>query len=774
MVNENVISLALTDSEVEERCKQGKINKNSKPKSKSVKQIVIENTITLFNLLNIFLMALLLMVGSYKNMLFMGVVLCNTVIGIFQEIRSKRAVDKLSIVVTSNVRAVRNGEVRTIAIDEIVMDDVVILSSGAQVPCDCRIIDGFCYANEGLLTGESDQIEKNINDELYSGSFISSGEVYAKVIHIGKENYAEKIHSEATYSKKVNSEIMRSLNKILKFCSVIIIPVGIALFLNQYFFNHETLHDSVVSIVAALIGMIPEGLVLLTSTVLAVSVIRLAKHNVLVQQLFCIETLARVDVLCLDKTGTITTGELEVEDIDYLGSDRDYVDKILKSLAKNSLDRNATIQAVNNYLHCGSLKAQLTIPFSSEKKWSGAQLSDNKSYVLGAAECICDKTIHKDLFDKISGIGSIIRVVVLCVSDNEFEGKDKLPAALKPIALLKIKDKIRDNACETIEYFKKQGVQLKVISGDNDKTVRRIARSVGIPNSDKAINASELDSDEKILEAAEEYTVFGRVTPQQKKKFVQALKYNGHTVAMTGDGVNDVLALKEADCSVAIASGSDAAKNISQLVLTDNDFGSMPKVVSEGRRTINNIQRSASLFIVKTLYSIVLSLAFIFVNCNYPFQPLQLSLISGFVIGLPSFVLALEPNRSIVKGNFFKNIVMRAWPSSLIVVIDILTLVAFMNYYSFDELSAMAVILTAFVGVMTVIRIAQPMNIISVILVAVIIAGLSVSIIFFGFVFNIVPLSQFALILLAVLAVFSAVAYNLLYSFSVKRLSNMK
>ncbi len=767
MLKEYVKNQSLSQSDVEERIRKGLVNKDAGSKSKSIKRIVFENTVTLFNFLNLFLMLLLLLVGSNKNMIFMGVVVCNTIIGIVQEIRSKRAVDRLSIVVSSNIDVVRNGKIENINVNKIVLDDIIILKSGMQIPCDCKIIDGFCYANESLLTGESDRIEKKEGEKLLSGSFISSGIVFAKVEKVGAENYASKIQHEATYHKKINSEIMITLNKIIKFCSIAIFPMGIALFINQFYFNHESFKDTIVSTVAALIGMIPEGLILLTSTVLAVSVVRLSAKKVLVQQLFCIETLARIDVLCLDKTGTITTGELEVVDIDYLGNDKKDVDTDLKSIAKSSIDKNSTIDAIDNYLNCDTIEAEKCIPFSSEKKWSAAELCDGKSYVLGAAECIFNNS-DLEIFNKISEIDDTLRVVTLAVSSDKFADNEILPKKLEPLALIKIKDKVRDNADETIKFFNEQGVRLKVISGDNRKTVERIAQSVGIPEAEKSIDASTLVTDKEISDAVENYTVFGRVTPQQKKKFVEALKSNGHTVAMTGDGVNDVLALKESDCSVAIASGSDAAKNISQLVLTDDDFASMPKVVAEGRRAINNIQRSASLFIVKTLYSLVLAFAFIFVNINYPFQPLQLSLISAFTIGIPSFVLALQPNHSRIKGRFIKNVIMRSWPAALMVVLNILTLVFFTREYSYEEFSTMAVILTALVGTMMVIRLSIPINLLRGALIAIVFGGLTLGISVFGFFFNIVPLNPFALTLVVVLSVISIILYNILYNVSCK------
>lgn len=764
MLSEKVLEMSLDNSAVEQKISQGLSNKNTESKSKSIKKIIFENVFTLFNILNLFLMTLLLLVGSHKNMLFMGVVVCNTIIGIVQEIRSKKAVDRLSIVVASDIEVVRNKQKVSIAAEDIVVDDIIILSAGVQIPCDCEVVDGFCYANESLLTGESDQIEKNEGDTLYSGSYVSSGKVFAKVLHTGKDNYSAKIEKEASYSKKINSEIMNTLNKVITFCSIAIFPMGIAMFINQYFFNHETLYNAVVSIVAALIGMIPEGLILLTSTVLAVAVIRLSRKKVLVQQLYCIETLARVDVLCLDKTGTITTGELEVVDIDCLDNNYD-IDVILKSLAKSSLDKNSTIKAINSYLRCSHIASKDVVPFSSEKKWSGATLVDGKTYVLGAAEKMFDNS-NKELFDKIAEIDDNLRVVTLAVSDSPFENKESLPKNLKPIALVVIQDEIRDNASKTINYFKKQGVELKVISGDNNKTVERIADTVGVPNAHKSVDASTLTSDEEIESAVEEYSVFGRVTPQQKRVFVQKLKSHGHTVAMTGDGVNDILALKEADCSVAMASGSDAAKNTAQLVLADNDFAHMPEVVAEGRRSINNIQRSASLFIVKTIYSFILAFVFVFVNVNYPFQPLQISLMSAFTIGIPSFVLALQPNHNRIQGRFMKNVLLRSWSGSLMVVLNIIVLVIFSGRFSYTEFSTMSVILTSLIGVNLVIRLSIPINPLRAALIVVVIGGLSIGIVFFTELFNLVYLTGFPLMLLLILSAVSIIMYNVIYSLS--------
>ena len=770
MIDEKVLILSLSDEEVSNRVERGLVNYNADTKSKSVKRIIFDNTITLFNIIHIVLLALLLMVGaSYIDMLFMIVISCNTVIGIVQEIRSKIAVDKLSIVVSESIRAVRSGEIISINADEIVLDDIIILDSGMQIPCDCEIVSGFCLANESLLTGESDLIEKNTGDKLLSGSFVSTGEVYAKVTSVGKDNYAAKIQSEAKVNKKVNSEIMRTLNRIITYCSIAIFPVGFALFVNQYFFNHTGVKEAATSIVAALIGMIPEGLILLTSTVLAVAVIRLSRKKVLVQQLFCIETLARVDVLCLDKTGTITTGELEVADIIPIDCDLKKIEIILKSIARNSIDKNSTIKAIDEYINCDYLKALRIIPFVSERKWSGAVLEDGKSYVLGAAECIFDNS-EKELFKAIDKIDRNCRVVTLAYSENEFSSKSQLPEGLKPMALVVINDQIRANASQTIKYFTEQGVELKIISGDNSRTVERISSSAGVPNAENCIDATTLDTDDRIKEAAEKYTVFGRVTPQQKQKLVSALKENGHTVAMTGDGVNDVLALKEADCSIAVSSGSDAAKNISHLVLADNDFARLPEVVAEGRRSINNIQRSASLFIVKTIYSVILAFAFIFISFKFPFMPRQLSFTNAFLIGIPSFVLALQPNHNRITGHFHRNIIARAWPGSFMVVTNIFTLLCFTDRISYGEFSTLAVILTALVGVMLVIRLSIPFNALRGALTVFIVLCLTVGFIFFGWFFSFTALSGFSLILLMILAPATIILYNIIYSLSVKLL----
>ena len=652
----------LTSAQVSERIAQGKVNQTSTLKTKSYKRIFYDNICTLFNLINVILFVLLLLVGSYKNLLFIGVVFFNTIIGIIQEIRSKISVDKLTILTESKVTVVRDGKEIEISKDEIVLDDIIVLSRGCQIPADCVVVDGDCKVNESLLTGESDLIPKNTGDELLSGSFISAGKCYAQVTHVGADCYAAKINNEAKYVKKNESQILSSFKFIIKLCTIIIVPLGILLFVSKFFIHGGTIQSSVLSTVAALVGMIPSGMILLTSTVLAVSVVKLSRQKVLVNEMYCIETLARVDVICLDKTGTLTAESMNVTDV-----------LTFDNSLEESEDKNATIQAIGDYIEgTKPVSSEFFHGFSSETKWSGGKFSNGKTYVIGASEFVFkDKEKYKEVFDKINEINDTVRILALAVSDNEIQN-GKLPDDLKPMALVLIKDKLRDNVQDTVNYFKEQGVTLKVISGDSIKTVKNIAKDCGIEGAERAVNMTEVKTNEELEKVAKTCNVFGRVTPVQKKKLVLALKAKGHKVAMTGDGVNDVLALKEADCSVAMASGSEAARNVSQLVLTDNDFAAMPRVVAEGRRSINNLERSSSLYLVKTVYSILLSIFFIFATMQYPFEPIQLTLIGGLTIGLPSFVLALQPNKNIVKGNFTFNIIARALPAALCVALNII------------------------------------------------------------------------------------------------------
>lgn len=657
------IDIGLTKEEVEERIKENKVNYDTSLPTKSIKTIVRENIFTLFNLINILLGVAVFCVGSYKNLLFLIVIFCNTAISIIQEINSKRAVDKLSILAQAKVNCIRDGEKQEIGINSIVLDDLLMLETGNQIVADSIILEGEVEVNESFITGESDVIYKRKGDTLLSGSFVVSGKCKAEVIHIGDENYTSKISSGAKYVKKVNSEIMKSLNGIIKIVSIAIVPIGILLFFNQLGLTENSFKNAVVNTVAAIIGMIPEGLVLLTSTVLAVSVIRLSKRKVLVQELYCIETLARVDTLCLDKTGTITEGTMEVNDIIEITKSKEELEEILSEISSASDDNNSTIEAIRaKYKNKQKWKVINKIPFSSQKKWSGICFKDKGSYIIGAPEFVLREK-YDEYKERIEKYSNDYRVIIVANSEGDFIEKE-LPDKLEVLGFVLISDVIRKEASKTLKYFKEQGVNIKIISGDNPITVSKIAKRAGVENSEKYINMQEIKTKEQLEKAAKEYTIFGRVTPVQKKELVQALKKEGHTVAMTGDGVNDVLALKEADCSIAMASGSDATRNVAELVLLDSNFASMPEIVLEGRRTINNIERSATLFLVKTIYASILAIIFLFVNMPYPFMPIQLTLISTVTIGIPSFVLALEPNKERIKGKFLRNVISRALRNS--------------------------------------------------------------------------------------------------------------
>ncbi|MEE3493023.1 HAD-IC family P-type ATPase [Ruminococcus sp.] len=766
----------LSTAEVEQRVRDGKVNIATTVKTKSIKRIFIDNICTVFNGINVLLFVLLLLVGSYKNLLFIGVVLFNTVIGIVQEIRSKQSVDKLTILTESKLTVLRDGKEEQLSKDELVLDDVILLTRGNQVPADCILIDGECNANESLLTGESDLIPKKPGDELLSGSFIAAGNCYCRVNRVGADSYAAKINNEAKYLKKNNSQILQSFKTIIKICSFIIFPVGILMFVMKYFVQHQELTDTVVSTVGALVGMIPGGMILLTSGVLAVSVIRLAKKKVLVNEMYCIETLARVDVICLDKTGTLTAEIMNVHDVIPIDCERDEIMTALSSIA--SVDEvNATAEAVHKYTeNIEPLSCRGFTPFSSETKWSGGNFENGRTYIMGAAEFVfSDKEKYAEVFQAIANVHDTVRILVLARSSNPIEDK-KLPEELQPMALVLIKDQLRDNVQDTVNYFKEQGVTLKVISGDSVKTVQNIARDCGIAGAENAVDMSTVTTDEELAKVAERCNVFGRVTPAQKKKLLIALKKNGHKVAMTGDGVNDVLALKEADCSIAMAAGSEAARNVSQLVLVNNDFAAMPDVVAEGRKTINNIERSSSLYLVKTMYSIILSVFFLFSSSIYPFEPIQLSLIGALTVGFPSFVLALQPNKNIVRGNFTFNIITRAAPASICIALNIILITLLSNTLGISqaELSTMSLYTTSLIGLLLIFRLCIPFNALRGTMLTLSTAGLIIAISVFGSFFKIVPLSQNAMILQIAAAVGVTILFNVLYSIADKQIEKRK
>lgn len=701
----------LSTEQIEERIKKGLINKDLTTPTKSIKAIIAGNFLTIFNLINLLLAIAIFCVGSYKNMTFLILVIINTAISTLQEIHSKKVIDKLSVVASTKVHVIRNGINEDIEINEVVLDEIVILETGNQIITDCIIKEGEIEVNESCITGEPEAIVKKVGDTILSGSYVVSGKCIAKVEHIGIDNYTSRISCEAKKIKPTKSEIMTSLNQIIKTVSIVIIPVGILLFCNQLRIEDNTIKFAIVNTVAAIIGMIPEGLVLLTSTVLAVSVIRLSKRKVLVQELYCIETLARVDVLCLDKTGTITSGNMELEKVVPIDGTIKQVERALTALGNYSQDKNGTIEAIREYY---PQKIELTlvreVPFSSDKKWSGITFKEDGTYIIGAPEIILRQKYEK-YKDIIEEYIKEYRVVVVTQSEEELD-KKQLPEDVVLLGLILIKNQIRPQAKETLQYFKEQGVQIKLISGDNPVTVSKVAKQAGVENYQNYIDCTTLHSQEEIEQIVDKYTIFGRVSPVQKKEIMVALKKMGHTVAMTGDGVNDVIALKEADCSIAIAGGSDAARNVSQLVLLDSNFKSMPSIVAEGRRTINNIERSASLFLSKTIYATILAVFFLFASMPYPFMPVQLSLMALVCIGIPSFVLALEPNKERIKGRFISNVVSKSIPTAITTVINIILLVIISTKYNIpaEIYSTLCVILTVITGIALLIKISYPFN----------------------------------------------------------------
>ena len=743
----------LTEQEVQDRIQSGLINGEEEVRTKRIGQIIKENVITPFNILNVILAILVLSVGSIKNALFMGVILCNILIGTVQEIRAKKTIDKLSLIAAPKAHVLRNGTVVDIAVRDIVMDDILSLQSGNQVCADSIVCSGECEVNESLITGESDPVTKQAGDHLLSGSFIVSGGCRAQVFHIGKDNYAQQITQNAKYFKRPNSEIMRCINRIIKTIGVVLIPVGIALFTKQVWLSGMSNHDAIVSTVAALVGMIPEGLVLLTSVVLAVSVIRLSRRRALVQELYSIEMLARVDTLCLDKTGTITEGSMQVDSIHPLGGQsQEEIECVLSALVHTLRDANPTSDAILQ--HCPGdphWKAAATVPFSSARKWSGASFENEKSYILGAAEFILKGNVPDNLANLIRQAAESGQRVLLLVQSEGLLADKVLPERVQPIALVFLSDRIRKSAEKTFAYFREQGVQIKLISGDNAQTVCSIAKKAGLMDAENYIDATTLKTEEELAAAAAAYTVFGRVTPEQKLSLIRALKAQGHTVAMTGDGVNDVLALRESDCSIAMAAGSDAARTVSQIVLLDSDFSCMPSIVAEGRRSINNLQRSSSLFLVKTFFSTIIGVLFVFLSAYYPFEPIQFTLISTLTIGTPSFFLALEPNRDRVSGRFLPNVIRKSIPGALTMVSNILLLVIAMPIFhiGYEDMSTMAVALTGYTGFLILFRVCHPFHLLRGILFLTMAGTFLCAFLFFRELFSLTVLSpKMALILL--------------------------
>lgn len=709
----------LTAEEVAERVREGKINGEQTVRTKSVAQILRSNILTFFNFIFVVLAVILAFfvddgIEGVGNFGFLILIVFNTLVGIFQELRAKRTMDKLSLLSAPKAVVLRDGKEEEIALETIVLDDITLLSAGSQICADGVIVEGSCEVNESLITGEPDAILKTAGDKVMSGSFVVSGRAKSRVEHIGADNFVMKISAGAKYFKKPTSEIWRSLMWIVKIMAIVIVPLGIALFCVKYFAHDGggDLDHTVVTVIGSVIGMIPSGLVALASTVFCVSIIRLSKHKTVAQDLYCVETLARVDVLCLDKTGTITEGSMEVNGaIPREGMDENSFRRILRGLTAATGDDNATAQAMKAWLGEGDTPdADCAVPFSSARKWSGARL-DGVSYALGASEfTLHGNAEHLENAQKYAEQG--YRVLALVSFDGDFNA-DKLPDKTRFEGFILITDKIREEAPDTLKFFREQGVTVKIISGDNPATVRAVAKRAGLENCDSIIDMSTLSSEDEIREAAEKYTIFGRVLPDQKLSLVKALKAAGHTVAMTGDGVNDVLALKEADCSVAMASGSDAAKNVSSLVLMDSNFAAMPKVVAEGRRSINNLERSASLYIMKTVYNVLLAILFMMVNQDLPFEPRNLTLIGGVTIGLPSVIIALEPNNEMVKGRFLTKVLCASFPGGITVMLGAVGIIVAQKHFlvmSDVQLQNMYLIVTTFVGLMYLFKVCLPFN----------------------------------------------------------------
>ena len=710
------IRYGLNSDQVNEYFENGWSNEPVEPPSKTVPEIIKSNLFTYFNLVFAVLAALLILAGSFRNLTFLPVILANLFIGIIQEIRAKNTLDKLSVLNAPKALVVREGRQFSIPAEELVLDDIVIFKAGNQICADAIVVDGEVSVNESLLTGESDEISKKPGDELMSGSFIVSGECYARLDKVGEDSYISKLTLEAkAMNSEEQSEMIRVLDKLVGVVGILIIPIGLLLFGQQFFFSGASFSKSITSMVAAVIGMIPEGLFLLASVALVVSVMRLASKKVLVHDMKCIETLARVNVLCVDKTGTITENTMEVNgEIPMDGYDSQSMaplKQIISDFASAMSNDNITMKAMKDYFNKPSGRKAVSVsPFSSQFKYSGAAFEDG-SYVLGAPEFVLreDYDNYREQIEQYSSEG--YRVLVFGIYDGVIDGK-ALTGKVTPLGLVFLSNPIRKEAPETFKYFENQGVEIKVISGDNPVTVSQVALQAGIANADNYIDASTLTTDEAIEDAVLRYTVFGRVTPDQKRKFVRALKKAGRTVAMTGDGVNDVLALKDADCSVAMASGSDAAAQASQLVLLDSNFACMPSVVMEGRRVVNNIERSASLFLVKNIFSFLLSLFSVCFMINYPLEPSQISLISMFTIGVPAFFLALQPNKNIIQGHFLSNVLIKALPAGITDFLVVGALVVFGQVFEVGEtdISTACTMLLAIVGFVILYNISKPMN----------------------------------------------------------------
>lgn len=763
----------LTAQEVQARVKKGLTNVAVDADIKTNRQIILQNTFTYFNIIFLILAILVSVVGSFRSLTFLPVIIGNTLIGIFQEIRAKDVLAKMNLLNAAHSLVIRDGKKKKVTSEELVRDDMVIFNAGDQIPADAVVVDGSVTVNESLLTGESDEIKKETGDNLMSGSFIVSGRCVARLVKVGRESYISKLTLEAkAVNNKEQSEMIRSINRIILMVGIIIIPIGILLFYQGYCVNHESLKESVVSMVAAVIGMVPEGLYLLTTVALAVSTVKLASHKVLLHDMKSIETLARVDVLCVDKTGTITENKMVVSEVVPVAgyakakgeNTQTILHKILGDFTSNMTSDNITMEALKEYFNTEDFRqANQITSFSSQYKYCSVTFEEG-AYVLGAPEMVLRGKYdqHKITIENFANKG--YRVLVFGKYKGKINGGE-LTEDFLPFGFILLTNAIRENAKETFEYFAEQGVAIKVISGDNPHTVSEVAKKAGIANADKYVDARTLDSEREIEQAVEKYTVFGRVTPKQKQQFVKALKKQNHTVAMTGDGVNDILAMKDADCSIAMAAGSEAAAQSAQVVLLENEFSRMPEVVLEGRKVVNNVQRSATLFLVKNIFSFFMSIFSVVLMMKYPLEPSQISFISAFTIGIPAFFLALEPNKNIIQGHFLHNVLIKALPAGITDFFAVAALVTCGSVFRLPEsdIATAATLILTVVGLMILIKITMPLNKFRII----VLLSNVIALTFFGVVFNkLFAISAMSNICILLVVVFAFSCESFLRAFS--------
>ncbi|MBE6048784.1 MAG: HAD family hydrolase [Clostridium sp.] len=714
----------LTDDEVKERVEKGLVNKLAPAPSRTIWQMIRANFFNIFNALNLILAMLVIIAGSPKNAIFAGVIIVNSIIGVAQELNAKKTLEKLSLLSMARAKVLRNGVQKDLIIEELVVDDIVCLSSGEQILADSIVVDSNeLEVDESMLTGESDPVYKSEGSSLLSGSFIVAGEGHARVTNVGKNTYSSKLADEARKFKIVNSELQTSISKIIKILLILIVPLGIMLVTTQVFFSNSNWREALISVVSGIVGMVPEGLVLLTSATFIVSVVRLAKYDTLVQQLSATEVLARVDVLCVDKTGTITEGRLNLKEIKPINNKGlNEINNVLAAIAYNLPSKNPTQKAIlEHYEECPNVEIIEKVPFSSKRKWGGIILKGHGAWVLGAPEVVL-KDRYKVIKDQVENEAIKGNRVLLLGKVDQISLKKGIFSSVEEYALILIEDVIKEEASRVLNYFKQEGVDLKVISGDNPVTVSAVAKRAGVEGYDKYIDARTLPNDvEELEKVVDNYTIFGRVTPHQKKFIVMALQRKGHTVAMTGDGVNDVLALKESDCGIAMANGSEATKSVAQLVLMNSDFGALPKVVEEGRKQINNLERVAQLFLSKTMFFVSLTLVMSLLMLPYPLDPIQTSLVGSCAIGIPAFFLAMGPSKGKVKEGFLRRILTKSIPNGIVMMM--LTVVAFLaSYYilnrNIDECKTVAVLVFLGVSLVILLRVARPFSKFKVLLVA--------------------------------------------------------